>query len=58
MQILCKSSSEGEVITKGLGLINTDVIKLEQDKNYKLPHIGFNEVSFDKTQFSKILKRY
>ena len=53
MQILCKSSSEGEVVTKGLGLINTDVIKLEQDKNYKLPHIGFNEVIFDKNSIFK-----
>ena len=53
MQILCKSSSEGEVITKGLGLINTDVIKLEHDKNYKLPHIGFNEVTFDKNSIFK-----
>ena len=53
MQILCKSSSEGEVITQGLGLIKTDVIKLDQDKDYKLPHIGFNEVTFDKNSIFK-----
>ena len=53
MQILCKSSTEGEVITQGLGLINTDVIKLDQDKKYKLPHIGFNEVTFNKNSIFK-----
>ena len=53
MQILCKSSSEGGVITQGLGLINTDVIKLNQDKKYKLPHIGFNEVAFDENSIFK-----
>ena len=62
MQILCKSSSEGGVITQGLGLINTDVIKLNQDKKYKLPHIGFNEVAFDKNSIfknsEKILQDY
>jgi len=48
MQILCKSSEEGGTKTPGLGLIKTDVIKLEESDDYKLPHIGFNEVCFPK----------
>jgi len=48
MQILCKSSEEGGIKTPGLGLIKTDVIKLEESDDYKLPHIGFNEVCFPK----------
>ena len=46
MQIMCNSSLEGDSKNKGLGIINGDVIKLEQKGDYKLPHIGFNEVIF------------
>lgn len=48
MQILCQSSEEGEIKTNGLGLIKTDVVQLERSDDYKLPHIGFNEVCFPK----------
>ena len=48
MQILCQSSEEGGTRTLGLGLIKTDVIKLKESNDYKLPHIGFNEVCFPK----------
>ena len=45
MQLLCLSSEEGGIRTSGLGLIDTNVQILESDRNYKLPHIGFNEVN-------------
>lgn len=48
MQLLCNSSVEGGKLTKGLGLINADIVRLDKDENYKLPHIGFNEVEFMK----------
>ena len=57
MQILCNSSMEGGTNTKGLGLINTDVESLEKDDEYKLPHIGFNEVSFPKNSIFQNNKR-
>ena len=53
MQILCQSSEEGGTITNGLGLIKTDVVKLESSDDYKLPHIGFNEVCFPKESIFK-----
>lgn len=53
MQILCKSSTEGGALTKGLGLIDTKVIQLKQDRDHKLPHIGFNEVSFNENSVLK-----
>ena len=53
MQILCQSSVEGGSKTPGLGLIKTDVVKLEESDEYKLPHIGFNEVCFSKKSIFK-----
>ena len=50
MQLLFDSSTE-EGYTKGLGIINGKVEKfsLRETKNLKIPHVGFNEVLFDKT---------
>ncbi len=43
MQLLCKSSEEGQEI--GLGLIDADVIHLKNKGcNSKIPHVGFNEI--------------
>lgn len=53
MQILCQSSEEGGTKTLGLGLIKTDVVKLAESNEYKLPHIGFNEVHFPKKSIFK-----
>jgi len=49
MQLLFDSSTE-EGYTKGLGIINGKVEKfsLRETKNLKIPHVGFNEVLFDK----------
>ncbi len=46
MQLMCKSSSEGG-INMGLGFINGTVQRLDES-NFKVPHIGFNQVSFNK----------
>ena len=50
MQLLFSNSSEGG-LTKGLGIMNGKVEKFnqKQTKNLKIPHVGFNEVLFDKT---------
>ena len=53
MQLLCQSSEEGGKKTLGLGLIKTDVVKLQDSDDYKLPHIGFNEVCFQKINLQK-----
>lgn len=53
MQLLCQSSEEGGKKTLGLGLIKTDVVKLQDSDDYKLPHIGFNEVCFPKKSIFK-----
>ena len=49
MQLLFDSSTE-EGYTKGLGIINGKVEKfsLRETKNLKIPHVGFNEIFFDK----------
>ena len=54
MQLLCKSSEEFGY-TKGIGLIDTDIIswKKSKDKFYDI-HIGFNSVIFNKNM--KLLK--
>jgi len=48
MQLLCKSSEEFGY-TKGIGLIDTDIISWKKSKNkfYNI-HIGFNSVIFNK----------
>jgi glutamine amidotransferase len=49
MQVLCRSSEEGTVL--GLGLIDADVRKFRfpGDNKLKVPHMGWNVVSSDKT---------
>ena len=42
MQLLCNSSTE-DGFNKGLGFINADVTKFEE-QNIKIPHVGFNQV--------------
>ena len=45
MQLLCKDSEEG--LKKGLGLIDLNVKNLKNlGCNEKIPHVGFNEVSY------------
>lgn len=49
MQLLTNSSTEGSSATKGLGLVNAKTIKLKNThQKIKIPHIGFNNVEFDK----------
>jgi imidazole glycerol-phosphate synthase subunit HisH len=49
MQLLTNSSTEDSSVTKGLGLVNARTIKLKNThEKIKIPHIGFNNVEFDK----------
>jgi len=52
MQLLFDSSSE-DGLTKGFGIVAGKVEKFSSKKtiNLKIPHVGFNEVSFDKKNF-------
>ena len=43
MQLLSTIGYEGG-ITEGLNLIEGTVIKIELDKSYRLPHVGWNEI--------------
>ncbi len=53
MQILCESSEEGN--QKGLGLIPGKFEKFNSDENaIKVPHMGWNEVSYSEKLFTKI----
>ena len=49
MQLLFSSSTE-EGFTKGLGILNGKVENffIKKNTNLKIPHVGFNEVSFNK----------
>jgi glutamine amidotransferase len=44
LQILFESSEEGS--TKGLGILKGCVKRFNLDSNYKIPHMGWNQVSF------------
>ena len=45
MQLLAESSEEGG-FHKGLGIIPGKVKEIKKEKKVRIPHIGFNEVSF------------
>ena len=45
MQLLADQSSEFE-INEGLKWIPGEVMKLESNKNFPIPHMGWNEVEF------------
>jgi glutamine amidotransferase len=47
MQIMAKVGYE-HGITKGLGIIDAEVKKIKNLKNYQLPHVGFNKVKVKK----------
>ena len=42
MQLLAQKSQEGKL--PGLGWINAEVMKFDLNNNYKVPHMGWNEV--------------
>ena len=50
MQLFCKSSEEGA--SEGLGWLNAETVRFDvQDKRqYKIPHIGWNSLAFRKEQ--------
>ena len=56
MQLLGKSSTEEE-FTLGLGLVDNEVLKFEDNEvsNFKIPHVGFNSVKYD--QKSKLFNK-
>lgn len=48
MQLMCRHSEEGD--SDGLGWFDANIFRLKVDDdtlNYKVPHIGWNSVSFD-----------
>lgn len=47
MQVMCASSTEGGE-HQGLGWIDAEVLPLEGDETLKIPHIGWNEIVFNK----------
>ena len=47
MQLLAKSSDE-DGFTEGFGFIDDEVVKFNIDKSYRVPHVGFNSVTFNK----------
>ena len=53
MQLLCKSSEEGD--TKCLGIIDSDVKKFD-NKNLKVPQIGWNNITKLKSKIFKGIK--
>lgn len=57
MQLLAEISFEqGE--TKGLGLIPGRIVKLQSSKNYKLPHVGWNEVNYTDNEFFSGIRQH
>ena len=52
MQLLAESSEEGG-LHKGLGIIPGKVKEIKKIKGLRIPHIGFNEVSFPKNSLLK-----
>ena len=48
MQLLAKDSDEGH-LCKGLGLIDANVRRLNIDKSFKVPHVGWNDVKIQQT---------
>ncbi len=48
MQLFFDQSEENEVITKGLGLLKGNVVKIKVKDGYKLPHVGWNDLKIVK----------
>lgn len=46
MQLMCKGSKEG--IESGFGWFDADVVKFSESKIFRIPHIGWNELSLCK----------
>ncbi len=51
MQLFATYGFENNVKSKGLNLISGEVIKIEQKKDIRLPHVGWNNVNFLKKNF-------
>ena len=48
MQLFFDQSEENEVMTKGLGLLKGNVVKMKVKNRYKLPHVGWNDLKIEK----------
>ena len=46
MQLFSTKGYENNKVTNGLDLIEGEVIKFDIEKNFKLPHVGWNSVNF------------
>ena len=49
MQLLATEGNEGKVNNKGLDWISGEVKKIVVDKKFKIPHMGWNSLSFKKS---------
>jgi len=45
LQLMCKNSSENE--TDCLNIFDYQVTKFDENKGYKIPHMGWNQIQFD-----------
>ena len=55
MQLLTKTSEEGSLM--GLGWIDADVKKFKLNKNFKVPHMGWNSIKISKfNNLTKLLE--
>ncbi len=46
MQLFSTKGYENNKVTKGLDLIEGEVVKFDIKKNFRLPHVGWNSVNF------------
>lgn len=58
MQIMCSKSSESKNKVNGLNIFPYNVIKLNDNKNERVPRIGWYESSFTKNKKSNPIKLY
>ena len=57
MQILFKSSDEN-IFTEGLNLINGEVSELQSPNKIKLPHVGLGEINIKNNNEFKFIENY
>ena len=48
MQLLATTGHEGQQNNSGLNWVSGEVKKIEVDKSFKIPHMGWNSLSFNK----------
>lgn len=51
MQVMASYGYEGGKQVAGLNLIPGEVVEMHSSKEFKIPHVGFNEVSFENRNY-------